>query len=218
MPSFRALTALFLAGVSFTSAVALPHNVYDSKPDVTAPATGCDATCAAKAAPVPVIIGNVQDKISPMLEKIHGLQECKADDIKPIVTDITSIIDHATAQVKVYVDAKVDLDIALAAAADVEAGVAVSLDVLVRLFISLVTSVVVCIQAALSVTAKVELDACIKIFASLCISLSAFIGVCCQLVVGLALSLAVQLTAFVALCAQLGLDASVTAFLKVVAL
>ncbi|KAL0071176.1 hypothetical protein AAF712_001738 [Marasmius tenuissimus] len=210
MPSFRALTALFFIGASFTSAMALPH-------DAPSAPTACDATCVAKASPVPVIIQDVQNKISPMVEKIHALKECKADDIKPIVTDITTIIDGATAKVKAYVDAKVDLNIALSADADAKAGVAVSgIDVLVRLFVSLVTSVVVCIQAALNVTAQVELDACIKIFASLCISLSAFVQVCCQLVAGLAVALTVQLTAFVALCVKLGVDASVTAFLKVV--
>ncbi|KAL0071767.1 hypothetical protein AAF712_000689 [Marasmius tenuissimus] len=209
MPSFRALTALFFIGASFTSTLALPHDA------PTAP-TACDATCVAKTSPVPVIIQDVQNKISPMVEKIQYLKECKADDLKPIVADITAIIDGATAKVRAYVDAKVDLNIALAAEANAKAGVAVSIDVFVGLFVSLVTSIVVCIKAALNVTAQVELDTCIKIFASLCISLCAFLQVCCQLVVGLAVALAVQLTAFVALCAKLGVDASVTAFLKVV--
>ncbi|KAJ8080094.1 hypothetical protein PM082_016922 [Marasmius tenuissimus] len=120
------------------------------------------------------------------------MKECKADDSKPIVTDIASIIDGAAAQVKTYVDAKVGLNIALAANADTgaEAGAAVSIDVLVRLLVSLVTSVVACIKSVLTVTAKGELDACAIIFASLCVSLCGFLQVCCQLVGGLVLPLA----------------------------
>ncbi|KAL0060028.1 hypothetical protein AAF712_013207 [Marasmius tenuissimus] len=245
MPSFRTLVVLFLAGISFASAGTTPEVQKPSPTDphpkraATHPprprdigskllvpilekvqhptSKRCDAACAAKSSPVSVIVEDVQKKISPMLEKIYALKECKADEINPIVTDITSIIDGATAQVKTYVDAKVDLNIALAATADVDAkaGVAVSLDVLVRLFISLVTSIVICVKAALDVTVKAELDACIKIFATLGVSLGAFLQVCCQLVAGLAVSLAVQLTTFVALCVQLGVDVSVTAFLNI---
>ena len=68
-----------------------------------------------------------------------ALKECTANDIRPIVTDITSIIDAATAQVKSYVDAKVDLNVVLAETAGVKAGVAVTIDVLIKLFVSLVT-------------------------------------------------------------------------------
>ncbi|KAK1219219.1 hypothetical protein PQX77_018075 [Marasmius sp. AFHP31] len=163
----------------------------------------CDVACDGG---VLVVIGDVQEKISPMLERIYAMKECKAEDIEPIVGDIISIIDGTTAHAKAYVNAEVDLNVDLA----------VSIDDLVHLLVSLVTSIVACIKLALSITAQVDLDATIKILASLCVSLSAFIQVCCQLGGGLTVALAVKLAPFVGLCARLGVDVSVTAFLKIV--
>ncbi|KAJ8080012.1 hypothetical protein PM082_016838 [Marasmius tenuissimus] len=153
---------------------------------------------------VPVIIEEVQERVSPMLESIYAMKECKAEDIEYIVGDIIYIIDGATAQVKTYIDAEVDLN------------VAISIDDLDRLLVGLVTSTVACIQVVLGITAQVELDATIKILASLCVSLSAFIQVCYQLGGGLAAAFAVKLAPFVGLCKRLGVDVSVTAFLKVI--
>ncbi|KAJ8079279.1 hypothetical protein AAF712_006287 [Marasmius tenuissimus] len=215
MPSFRTISLFFvasLASLSFTSAAPQytpPTDVhYEGVP------SGCDAGCMAKSYPVPVILADIKAKIAPKLEEIHALAEVKVDTIKPIVADITVVIDDAAAKVKAYVDAKVDLKAALAANA--EGGAAVTVDVLVRTFISLVASIVVCIKAALKVAVKGELDLVIKIFATLCVRLAFLLQVCCQLVVGLAVSLAIQLTAFIALCVELGISASVD-FLKVAA-
>ncbi|KAK1231209.1 hypothetical protein PQX77_005679 [Marasmius sp. AFHP31] len=126
------------------------------------------------------------------------LKDCKADDSEPIVIGITAHIDGTTAQLKAYANAKVNL-IALAAIANIadKASVAVFIDAPVRLLVSLVASIVVCIKTALSVIAQAESNASIKIFALFCISLCAFLQVCCQLSVRLTVSLADKLTVFV---------------------
>ena len=64
------------------------------------------------------------------------MQNPKADAIKPVVVDMVRLINDGTMKVKAYVDNKVDPQIALAANA--QGGAAVTIEVLVSAFASLV--------------------------------------------------------------------------------
>ncbi|KAJ8079305.1 hypothetical protein PM082_021807 [Marasmius tenuissimus] len=205
MPSFRAISLFFaasLASLSFTSAA--PQYT------PTAP-SGCDAGCMTKCH-LPVIFAGMKTEVTPKVNMISSMSEVKADKIKPVVVEITSIIDKAVVQVQACIDAKVGLDVALAA--DVDASAVLTIDAFVQVVVSLVASIVVCIQAALKVAAKAELNLFIGMCATVCVRLAVLLQLSCQLVGGLAVSLLLQLPAYIALCAQLGVGACVD-FLKV---
>ncbi|KAL0575248.1 hypothetical protein V5O48_006713 [Marasmius crinis-equi] len=192
------ITSLYLVSALAGVSVAAPYAV-ESR---------CDATCAAKSHPVPVILADVKNSISPMLAKIQSMPEVKADDVSPIVDNIKAVINDATNNIQSYVDNKVDRDAALAS--DSNGGPPISVDVLVKILVDLVLSIVVCIKAALSVCITVDLSVCITIFASLCVTICGLLAVLGSLVVELLAVLMVELKVFVDLCVQLGVGAAVS--------
>ncbi|KAL0066658.1 hypothetical protein AAF712_006261 [Marasmius tenuissimus] len=205
MPSFRAISLFFVASLASLSLTSAAPQYTPTAP------SGCDAACMAKCH-LPVIFAGLHAEIAPKVDIMSAMSEGKADKIKPIVVEITSSIDKAVVQVQACVDAKVGLDVALAA--DVDASAVLTIGAFVQVVVSLVASIVVCIQAALKVAVKTELNLIIGICATVCVRLAVLLQLSCQLVGGLAVSLLLQLPAYIALCAQLGVGACVD-FLKV---
>uniref|UniRef100_A0A0W0GEU7 Transmembrane protein n=1 Tax=Moniliophthora roreri TaxID=221103 RepID=A0A0W0GEU7_MONRR len=192
MPSFRAISYYLvaaLAAVSFTSAIPTPLLPVDAiAPAVHARCGECEAN------PLPVLVRGVQDKITPLADKLKNLPaaDCTRDNVAPIVKEIKDIIIDASAKVRVYLDADVDLDILLAGSAN--GGAAISVEAFASILAGLVNVVVTACVSVLNL--KVDLEVMMNILADL-------------LVVGLSASLILQIGAFLALCLQLGIKVSV---------
>ncbi|KAK7044160.1 hypothetical protein VNI00_007880 [Paramarasmius palmivorus] len=206
MPSLRTISYYLvaaLAAATFTNAAPTPLG------DITPALQARCGECEAKENPLPVLVKGVQDKISPIADKLNHLPAggCTPDAVTPIVKEMKDILVDASAQVQVYIDANVDLDILLAGSAN--GGAAISVNAFASILVGLVNVIVSACLSVLKLTVSVDLQVMVKILADLCITLSLFIQLCLKLVVGLSAAIALQLGAFIALCVQLGIKASV---------
>ncbi|KAL0068339.1 hypothetical protein AAF712_004726 [Marasmius tenuissimus] len=213
MPSFRSISLFFVAALAtFTAAAPAytpPTGVYEGgKP-------GCDATCMVKAHPLVDIMADVKVGADVFVKAITALSEVKPETIKAPCDALVTVIAGATAEVKAYIDAKVDVSLVLGPS--VKGGAAVNVDIIVNLFLDIIAALVVCIKAAIQLVAQVDLAICVQIFATVLVAMSLFIQVCVQLVVGIAvkLALAVQIKDLLALLVQLNLNVSLLACLGI---
>ncbi|KAK7026778.1 hypothetical protein VNI00_007077 [Paramarasmius palmivorus] len=212
MPSFRSISYYLIAALaSATFAAASPATPIVEGVHLNARCGECEA----KEHPLPVLVHDVQDKITPWADKLKNLPAggCTPDTISPMVQGMKDVLIDANAQLQVFVDAKVDLSILLADAANSD--VTVTVEAFAAILVGLVNVVVGACLSVLKLTVSADLDLVVKLLGDLCITLGVFIHLCLTLVVGLSVSLLVQLSVFVSLCIQLGIKATVDAILGV---
>jgi len=155
------------------------------------------------------------------------MNQVDSESIKPVVAEILDAIDSTTANVQAYIESKFPLNVVLGV--NVYGSMEVATKALISVLIDLVhvrapliychciflissQVVVEAIKVALKLASDGEYNACVDIFASICVSLAGLLQVCCNLVTGLNVSLSVldQVKAFVQLCDQLGVGNSVS--------
>ncbi|KAJ8079286.1 hypothetical protein AAF712_006281 [Marasmius tenuissimus] len=168
----------------------------------------CHEGCLAKT--VQEKTADLQAYISPMFDQINSVQEVKSESTRPIVAEIIDAIDSTTANVQAYIESKFPLNVVLGV--NFYGSTEASTKALIDVLSDLVHTTVEGIKVSLKLVSGGEYDACVEIFASICVGLAALLQACCNLVTGLNVSLSSldQIKAFVQMCDHLGVGDSVS--------
>ncbi|ESK96492.1 hypothetical protein Moror_7000 [Moniliophthora roreri MCA 2997] len=192
--------------VSTTVAVPAPH-----VPNAVAAAssTGAifDPRCECYTNPLPVIISDCKDKISPLLDQLKsfGPSDCTADKIKTVVVSIKGVLSEGIDQINILAASNVDLNTRLSNGTSV-----LSVADCATLLAGLITMIFGCFGVVLKMVVTAQSTAVIAVFADLGICVAQFLKASCTVVSDGSLLTAVvpQITASLGVAITLGITSS----------
>ncbi|EEB93811.1 hypothetical protein MPER_07489 [Moniliophthora perniciosa FA553] len=191
--SLCAVTTLVSTTVAAPAPAPYAPNAVD-----TVPSAGSifDPRCECYTNPLPVIISDCKDKISPLLDQLKsfGPSDCTVDKIKPVVVSIKGVLSEGIDQINILASSNVDLNVRLSNGTSV-----LSVADCATLLAGLITIVV-----------SAQSTAVVAVFADLGICVAQFLKTSCTVVSDGSLLTAVvpQITASLGVAITLGITSS----------
>ncbi|KAK7061002.1 hypothetical protein VNI00_000737 [Paramarasmius palmivorus] len=193
--------------VSTTVAAPAPHHTLDVSSVASSGGTIFDPRCECYTNPLPVIISDCKDKISPLIDQLKSFSasDCTADKIKPVVVSIKGILSEGIDQINILATSNVDLNTKLSNGTTV-----ISVADCATLIAGLITMIFGCFGAVLKIVVSAQSTAVIAIFADLGIYIAQFLKVSCTVVSDGSLLTAVvpQITASLGVAITLNITSS----------
>ncbi|KAK7061043.1 hypothetical protein VNI00_000778 [Paramarasmius palmivorus] len=133
-----------------------------------------DPRCDCTYTPLPDIINDTKDKVTPLVDQLKslGASDCTPDKIQPIVTEIKGVIHAGIDELNILVDADLDLNAILTTGTST-----ISVDVVAKVLADLSVLIFASLSVVLKLVVSAQLSAVVAIFADLCVSISAFLKI-----------------------------------------
>ncbi|EEC00020.1 hypothetical protein MPER_00141, partial [Moniliophthora perniciosa FA553] len=114
--------------------------------------------------PLPVIINDCKDKISPLLDQLKSFSpsDCTADKIKPVVVSIKGVLLEGIDQINILATSNVDLNARLSNGTSV-----LSVADCATLLAGLITMIFGCFGTVLKIVVTAQSTAVVAVFADL---------------------------------------------------